>query len=401
MKYLVLVYDGAADLPGATPGGRTPLAAADKPVLDGLAARAEIGTVLNVPAGMVPESDTANLSILSYDPRLYSHGRSPLEALSMGLTMREEDVAYRANLVALSDGPTYAERVMLDHSSGEITTEEARKLIEALKAEFDTGSIRFFCGISYRHCMLWDGGDPAVDFARPHDIIGRAIGPYLPRGAAGAPFRSMMERSADILRDHPVNRARRERGQLSADSLWFWSPGKAPALPAFADKWGLRGTVVCAVDLIRGIGLAAGMDVPHVPGATGTVDTDYDAKAACAVRAFEGGADFVFVHIEGPDECGHHADAAGKVRCIEEANRRLLAPLVSYLEGRGEGYRLLLLPDHPTPVSVRTHTSDPVPYLLYRSDRPGTGVGRFDEESASGTDHFVGPGTGLLSRLFA
>ena len=313
MKYFVLVCDGMADRPIAALGGKTPMEAAVKPMMDTLAEKSLCGTVSNVPEGMVPESDTANLAILSYDPKIYSKGRSPLEAMSMGLTMQPDETAYRCNVVTLSEDGDYDDKIMIDHSADEISTVEADELIRTLEAKLGNAMRHFYTGVSYRHCLLWKNGDETYDFARPHDIIGKRIGPYLPSGEAGKPFYDLMRASYDILKDHPVNVARRNAGKHPANSAWLWSPGKKPALPSFADKWGLRGAVISAVDLIKGIGICAGMTSIDVEGATGNVHTNYRGKADAAIEAFKDGYDFVFVHVEGPDECGHRAEVENKL----------------------------------------------------------------------------------------
>lgn len=400
MKYLILVYDGMADVKIASLGNKTPMEAAYKPCMDRLAAVSAVGTVCNVPLGMVPESDTANLAILSYDPRVFSRGRSPLEAMSMGLAMSHEDTALRCNLVTVSDdGAPYESKRMLDHSAGEITTEEARELVAALNEGLSTAERHLYPGVSYRHCLLWKNASDTYNFARPHDIIGQSIRDFLPKGEEGEPFLRFMRRSYDILKDHPVNNERRRRGLLPANSAWLWSPGKKPALPSFFEKWGLRGTVISAVDLIKGIGICAGMDVPNVEGATGNYHTNYRGKADAAIAAFEGGADLAYIHVEAPDECGHLGDIAAKVSSIEKIDSEILAPLFAYLSSKGEPFAILTLPDHPTPCALRTHTADPVPYMMYESDRKHEGVSSLTEEAAARGPHLP-DGTELLSLLF-
>ncbi|MBO7293605.1 MAG: cofactor-independent phosphoglycerate mutase [Clostridia bacterium] len=389
-----------ADTPIAALGDRTPMEVANQPYLNGLARTAHVGTVLNVPEGMVPESDTANLAILSYDPRTYSKGRSPLEAMSMGLTMSPEDTALRCNFVAISENAeTYEDSIMLDHSAGEITTDEARELVEALNTALADAARRLYTGISYRHCLLWKGADDTYDFTRPHDIIGKRIGEYLPKGPIGEPFYRFMRSSYDILKDHPVNIRRRERGLKAANSAWLWSPGKKPALPSFQKKWGIDGSVISAVDLIKGIGLCAGMEVIDVPGATGNLHTNYRGKAEAAIEAFRRGRELVYIHVEAPDECGHCADAEGKVRSLEKIDGEILMPVCEFLRGEGEPYRVLVLPDHPTPCTIRTHTADPVPYMIYESDTPHIGVTAFTEATAAACHHLIPDGTRLMELL--
>ncbi len=399
MKYLVIVYDGMADRPIAALQNRTPMEAAEKPMMDALAARSLVGTVSNVPQGMVPESDTANLAILSYDPKVYSKGRSPLEAVSMGLTMNADDTAYRCNLVTLSDDGDYDDKIIIDHSSDEITTPEADQLIRALEEKLSTPQRHFHTGISYRHCMIWHGGDDTYPFMRPHDILGKCIRDYLPRGEAGEPFYRLMRASYDILKDHPVNLARRAQGKRVANSAWFWSPGKKPALPAFREKWGLKGTVISAVDLIKGIGLCAGMESIDVPGATGNVHTNYEGKANAAIDAFRRGQDLVYVHLEGPDECGHRAETENKVLSIEKIDRLVLTPLYQFLVQSGEPFRIMTLPDHPTPIEIRTHSMEPVPFMIFDSEHDTVGVSTLNESTAEATGLYLPDGTALMERL--
>ena len=373
---------------------------AKQPYLESLARTALVGTVLNVPEGMVPESDTANLAILSYDPRTYSKGRSPLEAMSMGLSMSCDDTALRCNLVAVSEGAeAYEDSIMLDHSADEIDTDEARELVAALNAALADEEKRLYTGISYRHCLLWKGADDTYDFARPHNIIGKRIAEYLPRGEKGEPFYRFMRASYDVLKNHPVNVRRRERGLKAANSAWLWSPGKKPALPSFREKWGLNGAVISAVDLIKGIGLCAGMDVIEVPGATGNLHTNYRGKAEAAIEAFRSGHELVYIHVEAPDECGHQADIEGKVQSLERIDSEILMPVAEFLRKTGEPYRVLVLPDHPTPCAIRTHTSDPVPFMIYDSEKSYTGVTPFTEATAAACHHLIPDGTRLMELL--
>lgn len=400
MKYLVLIPDGMADERVPALGDRTPMEAAFKPCMDALCARATVGLVSNVPLGMVPESDTANMAILSFDPKVYSRGRSPLEALSMGLDMKPDETAYRCNVVTLSDDEPYEQKIMLDHSADEITTAEADELIKALEAHFGNADRHFYTGVSYRHCILWKNGNDTYNFARPHDIIGRTVAEYLPREEdGGAEFRRLMKESYEILNHHPVNEARRARGLKPANSAWLWSPGKKPRLPDFSEKWGISGTVISAVDLIKGIGLCAGMKSIDVEGATGNVHTNYDGKAAAAIEAFRDGADLVYVHVEGPDECGHRAETENKVLSIELIDQKILSPVYDYLKSTGEDFKIMVLPDHPTPVRIRTHSSDPVPFFIYDSAVESEGVDTFSEASAATTGLYVPDGYTLLERM--
>lgn len=401
MKYLVLIPDGMADWPVPSLNNRTPMQVADKPCMDYLAARSAVGTVSNVPAGMVPESDTANMSILTFDPKIYSRGRSPLEAASMGIDMKPEDTAYRCNIVTISDDDLpYEEKTMIDHSADEISTAEADILIKALDEQFGNDARKFYTGISYRHCLIWQGGDDKYNFMRPHDILGKKIKDYLPReDNGGGEFLRIMKESYDVLNNHPVNRSRRERGLRPANSAWFWSPGKKPQLPSFTEKWGLRSAVISAVDLIKGIGLCAGMTSIDVDGATGNVHTNFKGKADAAIAAFADGYDYVYVHIEAPDECGHRAELENKIKSIELADKKVLAPIYEYLRGTGESFKILVLPDHPTPIALRTHTSDPVPFLAFSSEKDANGTRGFDEKTAEGTGLYLPEGCELFDFL--
>ena len=400
MKYLVVIPDGMADEKIDALGGLTPMQKAHKPCMDALARESFVGTVSNVPEGMVPESDTANMAILSFDPKIYSKGRSPLEAMSMGLEMSPRDTAYRCNIVTLSDEGDYDDKIILDHSADEITTAEADQLIKTLDEQLGTEYRKFYTGVSYRHCILWQDGNDKYSFMRPHDILGQRIGEYLPREAdGGKEFYDLMRRSFDILNHHPVNEARRARGLKPANSIWLWSPGKKPQLPSFSDKWGLRGAVISAVDLIKGIGICAGMKSFDVEGATGNVHTNYDGKAEAAINAFRDGYDYVYVHVEAPDECGHRAEIENKVLSVELIDRKILRPVYEYLESTDEPFRIMVLPDHPTPVRIRTHSMDPVPFFIYASDKIEDGVDSFSEDSAAAKGYYVANGYTLMDQF--
>lgn len=401
MKYLVLIPDGMADEKIEALGGLTPMEKADKPCMDALVKRSFVGMVSNVPDGMVPESDTANMAILSFDPKVYSKGRSPLEALSMGLTMQDEDTAIRCNFVTLTEEQEiYEDRIITDNSADEISTAEADELVKAINASLCDDVKHLYTGLSYRHCLMWKTDMDKYDFTRPHDIIGQRIGEYLPReNDGGAEFLKIMKDSYDILKDHPVNKARKERGLRPGNSIWLWSPGKKPQLPSFKEKWGLDATVISAVDLIKGIGICAGMTSVDVEGATGNVHTNYDGKAAAAIKAFKDGADYVYVHVEGPDECGHRAETDNKVLSIELIDKKILSPVYEYLLGTGEDFKIMVLPDHPTPVRLRTHTITPVPFFIYSSADEKRGVERFDEENAEKTGVYISDGYTLMDIL--
>ena len=401
MKYLVLIPDGMADEPIAELGNVTPMHKANKPTMDMLASKSFVGTVSNVPDGMVPESDTANMAILSFDPKIYSKGRSPLEAVSMGIEMKPDETAYRCNVVTLTeDQDSYEDRIILDHSADEITTAEADKLINALQDKMGDDIKRFYTGVSYRHCLIWKNGNDKYDFMRPHDILGKRIGDYLPKESnGGADFLKLMRDSYDILKDHPVNLDRKARGLKPANSAWLWSPGKKPALPSFKEKWGLDAAVISAVDLIKGIGLCAEMKSIDVEGATGNVHTNYDGKANATIEAFKNGIELVYVHVEGPDECGHRAEIDNKVLSIELIDSKILKPVYDYLLSTGEDFKIMILPDHPTPIRIRTHSSSPVPFMIYSSSKTLFGVDSFTERTAEAIGNYVSDGYNLMGML--
>lgn len=401
MKYLILIPDGMADRKIPSLGGKTPMEAANKPMMDSLARRSAAGTVSNVPEGMVPESDTANLAILSYNPRVYSKGRSPLEAMSLGIKMDPDDVAIRCNVVTLSGTAEddYAERVMLDHSADEITTEEADELVKALNAALPLDGRVLHTGISYRHCLIWKNVDEKYPFDRPHDIIGQKIGAHLPKEEnGGGAFLEYMREGAKVLDGHPVNEERRRRGLKPANSPWLWSPGKKPALPSFSEKWGIKAAIVSAVDLIKGIGICAGCDVIEVEGATGNFNTNYRGKAEAAINAFAD-HDLVYVHVEAPDECGHRGEADVKTAAVEKIDSDILSPVYEFLKNSGEDFRIMVLPDHPTPVEIRTHSMEPVPYFIFDSRHDEDGVERFTEDECAKKNNYLSDGSLLMGRL--
>lgn len=400
MKYLVLIPDGMADEKMEALGNRTPMEVADKPTMNALAKYATVGTVSNVPEGMVPESDTANMAILSFDPKIYSKGRSPLEAVSMGIEMQPDETAYRCNVVTLTDNGDYDDKIILDHSADEITTAEADELIKALEEKLGNEYRTFHTGVSYRHCLIWKNGNDKYSFMRPHDILGKRIGEYLPKAEdGGEEFYKLMRESFEILNHHPVNEARRARGLKPANSAWLWSPGKKPQLPNFREKWGLDAAVISAVDLIKGIGLCAGMKSIDVEGATGNVHTNYTGKANAAIEAFREGNDYVYVHVEAPDECGHRAELENKVLSVELIDKKILKPVYEYLVSTGEDFRIMILPDHPTPIRLRTHTILPVPFMIYDSQTKADGVENFCEESATAKNFYIPTGHTLMEHL--
>ena len=401
MKYLVLVPDGMADEKVEALGNMTPMEKAHKPTMDMLAKKSYVGTVSNVPDGMVPESDTANMAILSFDPKIYSKGRSPLEAFSIGIKMADDETAYRCNVVTLSeDEANYEDKIILDHSADEISTAEADELIKALEADMGDDIKKFYTGISYRHCLIWKNGNDKYDFTRPHDILGKRIGEYLPKEEnGGAEFLKLMKRSYEVLSNHPINIAGKAKGLKPANSAWLWSPGKKPQLPSFKEKWGLNGVVISAVDLIKGIGLCAEMKSIDVEGATGNVHTNYEGKANAAIKAFKDGADYVYVHVEGPDECGHRAEVDNKVLAIERIDEKILAPVYEYLRNCGDDFKIMVLPDHPTPLCIRTHSISPVPFFIYSSNKEEKGVDTFNEFTAIDTQNYIKNGYTLMDVL--
>ncbi|MBM6852899.1 cofactor-independent phosphoglycerate mutase [Mediterraneibacter glycyrrhizinilyticus] len=397
MKYIVILCDGMADEPIEELGGRTPLEAARTMNMDHLAKGSEIGMVRTVPEGMAPGSDTANLSVIGYDPKEYYTGRSPLEALSIGAEMAPEDVSFRCNLVTLSEEEErYEDRHILDHSSGEISTEEAAELLSALSEGLKRKGYTFYVGTSYRHLLIREKGK-VVELTAPHDILTKQIGGYLPEDEV---LREMMVRSYDILKDHPVNKKRRAEGKNPANSAWFWGAGTRPALRSFEEKNGVKGAMISAVDLLKGIAVGAGMDNIIVEGANGGLDTNYAGKAQTAVKALtEDGYDFVYVHIEAPDEMGHQGSFRDKITAIERIDEQIIGPVRSSFEKSGIDFRMLILPDHPTPVHVRTHTADPVPYLLYDSTKHFDGQDTYSERTGKQTGIFVEKGDRLMDHL--
>lgn len=399
MKYIVILCDGMADEPLEELGGRTPLEAARTENMDRLAGSSEIGMVQTVPDGMAPGSDTANLSVIGYDPRKYYTGRSPLEALSIGAPMEPSDVSFRCNLVTLSEEETdYEDRHILDHSSGEISTEEAAELIRALGEGLKKDGYTFYVGTSYRHLLIQKNGT-VVELTAPHDILTKRIGEYLPENDV---LREMMVKSYDILKEHPINVKRRAEGKNPANSAWFWGAGTRPMLTSFEEKNGVKGAMISAVDLLKGIAAGAGMHNIIVEGANGGLNTNYSGKADAAVKALtEDGFDFVYVHIEAPDEMGHQGSMERKIQAIEKIDEKIIGPVNRALDAAGTAYRMLILPDHPTPIRVRTHTSDPVPYLLYDSTKAVDGMDSYSEKTGRATGIFEKEGHHLMDHLLS
>lgn len=396
MKYVVVLCDGMADYPVPALGGKTPMMVAKKPHIDALAAKAEVGLVRTVAPGLKPGSDVANMSVLGFDPHRFYTGRSPLEAASIGIDMKDSDVSLRTNLVTLSDkGESFADKVIEDYCADDISTEEARQLIEAVQAAFGGGEYDFYTGVSYRHCLIWHGGTTELgNMTPPHDITGKVIGPHLSTAETARPLLEMMEKSFDLLKDHPVNKARVAAGRRPANCIWLWGEGKRPALRPFEALYGIKGGMVSAVDLLKGIANCAGMEVAEVPGATGYIDTDFEGKAKSALDLLTRN-DLVYVHFEAPDECGHRNEPENKVKAIEMIDSRVLPILEKGLE-QYEDYKILLLPDHPTPIVTRTHASDPVPYLLYQKSAPKTGVDTINEETAKATGIYMENGPAMM-----
>lgn len=366
MKYIVILFDGAADYPIEELGGKTPLEVAYKPNVDRLARRAELGVTKTVPDGMKPGSDVANLAVMGYNPADYYSGRSPLEALSMGIRLKDTQIALRCNLVTLSDEEIYEDKTMVDYSAGEISTEESRELIEYLASKMTEPDFHLYAGISYRHCLVIDDAKLGTDLTPPHDISGRKV--VLPTGLYGERLTAFQKWSYGVLKDHPINKQRIAKGKNPANSCWFWGEGVRPKLTPFEEKTGLKGAVISAVDLLKGIGVGAGMEVINVLGATGNLDTNYSGKAEAALEALDRN-DYVYVHIEAPDEMGHHGLLKEKIQAIENIDKFIVGRITKELDEKGVEYKMLVCPDHPTPISTRTHASDPIPYLIYDAKR--------------------------------
>lgn len=386
-----------ADRPIESLGNKTPLEYASTPKMDELALKGEIGMVHTIPDGMKPGSDTANLSVLGYNPRKYYSGRSPLEALSIGVPMKDTDIALRCNIVTLSeDEDNYEDRTIIDHSSGEISTEECAVLLEAVKKEMESEIFRFYVGTSYRHCLIWENGE-VVDLVQPHDILGQKIGDKLPENEA---LREMMKKSYDILVNHPINIERKRRGLNPANSCWFWGAGTKPALYPFEERAHLKGAMISAVDLLKGIAVGSSMKVITVEGANGGLDTNYEGKARAAVDVLtKGGYDFVYVHLEAPDEMGHQGSVEKKIKAIENLDDRIIRPITEGLEEAGEDFRMVILPDHPTPICIRTHSSDDVPYLLYDSTNVRSESWHYNEREAAAAGNRIAEGHQLIDYL--
>ena len=398
MKYVVVLGDGMADEPIESLGGKTPLEYAVTPAMDRLSQKAEIGMVHTIPEGMKPGSDTANLSVLGYDPKKYYSGRSPLEALSIGVPMKDTDIAIRCNIVTISeDDVPFEEKTIIDHSSSEISTEDCAVLLDAVRKELETEIYKFYVGTSYRHCLIWDKGE-VVELTPPHDVLTQVIGQYLPQDEA---LREIMRKSYDILVNHPINMERKKQGLNPANCCWFWGAGTKPMLSSFEEKTGKKGMMVSAVDLLKGIAVGADMGVVEVEGANGGLHTNYEGKTQATVKALlEEGYDFVYVHLEAPDEMGHQGSVERKVQAIEYLDTRVIGPLTEKLDAEGVDYRMLVLPDHPTPVRVRTHTPDSVPYMLYDSTNLLDKTWNYNEKEGAASGNFVAQGHKIIDHLF-
>lgn len=400
MKYLVVLCDGMADVPNVALSGKTPMECANKPHMDFLARKSEIGMCRTVADGLKPGSDVANLSVLGYDPTVSYTGRSPLEAASIGIDLKDTDVTLRCNTVTLSDEEIFEEKRMVDYCAGDISTEEAAKIIETVEEKLGNDIYKFYSGVSYRHCLVVDNGTTELgNMIPPHDISGRVIGEYLSQNENAKPLIELMRKSYDILEDHPVNLERRAKGKNVANAIWLWGEGTKPKMENFKEKNGVSGCIVSAVDLLKGIAICSGMKAPNVEGATGYLDTNFEGKTKAGIDAFEEGYDLVYLHIEAPDECGHRGEVQNKVKAIEEIDSRVLRPLLKYLDGCGEDYRILVIPDHPTPLDIKTHTSNPVPYMIYDSANPKNGVESFNEKNAKLTGVFIEHGPEIMDKL--
>ena len=397
MKYVIVLGDGMADEPIEALGGKTPLEYAQTPVMDRMSRVSEIGMVQTVPQGMKPGSDVANLAVIGYDPREYYSGRSPLEALSIGVPMQDTDIALRCNIVTLTeDDKPFEEQLILDHSSSEISTEDCAVLLEEVKKVLQNEMYQFYVGTSYRHCMIWQDGH-VVELVPPHDILGQVIGQYLPQEEV---LLHMMRKSYEILKDHPLNLERKKKGLNPANCCWFWGAGTKPGVTNFFEKTGKKGLMVSAVDLLKGIAVGAHMGVAQVEGANGGLHTNYEGKAAAAVEGLtKEGYDFVYVHVEAPDEMGHQGSVERKVQSIEYLDSRIIKPICEGLEAAGEDYRMLILPDHPTPIRIRTHSADSVPYLLYDSTAPQNHDWHYNEAEARISGKFIAEGHKLIEKL--
>jgi len=398
MKYVIVLGDGMADEAIEQLGGKTPLAYANTPEMDRLSKMSEIGMVHTIPDGMKPGSDTANLSVLGYDPKVYYSGRSPLEALSIGVPMKDTDIALRCNIVTISEEDVpFEKKTIIDHSSGEISTEDCAVLLEAVRKELENEIYKFYVGTSYRHCLIWDKGE-VVELTPPHDVLGQVIEEHLPTDKV---LYEMMKKSYDILVNHPLNQERKAKGLNPANCCWFWGAGTKPMLSSFKEKTGKSGMMISAVDLLKGIAVGAGMDNATVEGANGGLHTNYAGKTQAAIEALtDKGYDFVYIHVEAPDEMGHQGSVERKVQAIEYLDEKVIAPLVKALDEKKVDFRMLVLPDHPTPIRLRTHTANNVPYMLYDSTDKKNESWNYNEEESTKSGNMTAEGHKLIDRLF-
>ena len=399
MKTLVLLCDGMADYPVKELGEKTPMGASVTPNMDKLAKKSYMGLVKTVADNMKPGSDVANLAVLGYDPQVYYSGRSPLEAGSIGIDMKPTDVSFRCNLVTLSDEDNYADKTILDYCADDISTAEAKEIVKTLAEHFNNDEFQLYAGVSYRHCLIWNNGTTDVGtLTPPHDITGKPIKDYIPSHTNAKKLYDMMVESYDILKDHPVNKAREAKGLRPANSMWLWGEGTRKALMPFEEKYGLKGSIISAVDLLKGIGKFSGMNVVDVEGATGYIDTNFEGKANAAIKEFKNGQDFVYVHVEAPDECGHRYEIENKKKSLELIDEKILGPVLNALE-EYDDYKVLIMPDHATPLELRTHTNDPIPFLMYHKKGEVEGKDEFTEQTCKDTGVYIEDGHNILSKL--
>ncbi len=397
MKYLVMLCDGMADESFEQLNNSTPMELANKPCMDLLASKGEVGMVKTVAEGLKPGSDVANLSVLGYEPAVYYSGRSPLEAASIGIDLKDTDVTLRCNLVTLSDEENYEDKTMVDYCADDISTEDAKVLIDYIEEKLGDDTFKFYSGVSYRHCLVWDNGNPNPgELTPPHDISNRVITEYIPKGDDTAKLYELMKKSYELLKDHPLNKERVAKGKRPANSIWLWGEGTKPLLDSFESKFGKKGSMISAVDLLKGIAICADMNSVDVDGATGYIDTNFEGKCKAAIEEFKNGADFVYIHVEAPDECGHRGEAENKIKAIELIDKHVLAPVVEFLKSYDD-FAVLVCPDHPTPLSIRTHTANPVPYLIYNSkEEIDSNVKSFNEKEASATGNYIEKGFTMM-----
>ena len=389
-----------ADYPLPELDGGTPMSRSVTPNTDMLAAKSTVGLVRTVADGLKPGSDVANLSVLGYDPAVCYTGRSPLEAGSIGIDMSADDVSFRCNLVTVSDEPNFEDKTLVDYCAGDISTAEAKVLVDYLAEHFNNEEFDLYSGVSYRHCLIWHGGTTDLaPLTPPHDITGRVVRDYVPKHPNAAKLYDMMKKSVELLKDHPINKDRIARGLNPANCVWFWGEGRRAELENFTKKTGLKGTMISAVDLLKGIAKFGGMDIAEVEGATGYIDTNFKGKAQAALDALANGSDFVYVHMEAPDECGHQAQLKEKIWSIEQIDEQIVGPVLRWLDGCGEEWAVMVMPDHPTPIAVRTHTRTPIPFAILRSgDAKGAPV-RYCEKAARETGRFLPHAYELMSYL--